>query len=126
MTAFSIILQLAALATALLSGMGVGGGGLLVIWLTLSGAYEQLAAQGINLIFFMCAAGTSLAVRIKSRRFDPKLIAVLAVTGIPGALAGSRIAELLEQRYLRLCFGAFMLVSGAASLIASFVKKKRS
>ena len=39
-----------------LSGMGIGGGSLLILWLTGVLAMEQRAAQGINLLFFLPAA----------------------------------------------------------------------
>ena len=38
---------------AMLSAMGVGGGGLLVIYLTEILGMEQRCAQGINLLFFL-------------------------------------------------------------------------
>ena len=40
---------------ALLMGMGVGGGGLFVIFLTLCLNYGQINAQGTNLLFFIIA-----------------------------------------------------------------------
>ena len=38
---------------ATLSGMGVGSAGLLVVWLTVFDSVPQLAAQGLNLFFFL-------------------------------------------------------------------------
>ena len=38
---------------AALSGMGVGGGGLFVIYLSLFTNTPQLTAQGMNLLFFL-------------------------------------------------------------------------
>ena len=38
---------------ALLAGMGVGGGGILIIYLTLFKNLPQATAQGINLLFFV-------------------------------------------------------------------------
>lgn len=43
----------AAFLTALLAGMGVGSGGLFVVFLTVFLDYPQLAAQGLNLYFFI-------------------------------------------------------------------------
>ena len=39
-----------------LSGLGIGGGSLLVLWLTAVLSMEQRMAQGINLLFFLPAA----------------------------------------------------------------------
>ena len=38
---------------ALLSGLGVGGGGLFVVFLNLFTELSQLTVQGINLLFFI-------------------------------------------------------------------------
>ena len=70
----------AAFLTALLAGMGVGSGGLFVVFLTVFLDYPQLAAQGLNLYFFIfchgggapsacaCAAAAFLAARAGMRR----------------------------------------------------------
>ena len=34
-------------------GLGVGGGGILLLYLTAFAGVEQLSAQGINLLFFL-------------------------------------------------------------------------
>ncbi len=39
-----------------LSGLGVGGGSLLILWLTAVLSMEQRTAQGVNLLFFLPAA----------------------------------------------------------------------
>ena len=46
---------LAAAVAALLTGMGMGSGGVLVIYLTLWAEIEQYTAQGLNLLFFLAA-----------------------------------------------------------------------
>ena len=45
---------------ASLAGMGIGGGGLLVLYLVFVKGAEQLGAQGLNLVFFICAAASSV------------------------------------------------------------------
>ena len=42
-----------ALITSVLSGLGIGGGGLLVIYLAFFTDTPQITAQGINLLFFI-------------------------------------------------------------------------
>ena len=53
-------------AVAVLSGMGVGSGGLLVVYLTLAGGIAQPAAQALNLFFFIFVI--SLDEKLNSRR----------------------------------------------------------
>lgn len=108
--------QAAAVITGVLAGLGVGGGGLLVIWLTMSGMYDQLTAQGINLVFFLFAGGASLFIHRKSGRISFKTFLFLAIPGIAGALAGCFIAALWSPALLRKCFGGLMLCAGVISL----------
>ena len=44
---------LAGLFSGILGGMGLGGGGILIIYLSLFTDIKQLTAQGINLLFFI-------------------------------------------------------------------------
>ena len=61
-----IIAVLAGAATGVLSGLGVGGGSLLLIYLTnFTGAAQNLA-QGINLLYFLPAAATALPAHVKN------------------------------------------------------------
>ena len=53
---------------AVLSGLGVGGGGLLVIYLALFTDVAQLSAQGINLLFFIFSCGASMLVHLSKRK----------------------------------------------------------
>lgn len=101
---------------ALLSGLGVGSGGLLVIYLTLFASVPQLQAQGINLVFFLFSAGASMLVHLTQRRLPLALCILLIAAGIPGALLGSRLAALLPAEALRRLFGAFLATAGLLTL----------
>jgi uncharacterized membrane protein YfcA len=59
---------LATLLIAVLSGMGVGSGGLMVLYLTLLRGAPQLSAQGFNLLFFLFAVASGMAVHLSRRR----------------------------------------------------------
>ena len=52
---------LASLLAAALSGLGVGSGGLLVIYLSLFTDLPQRTAQGFNVLFFLFYGGIALA-----------------------------------------------------------------
>ena len=101
---------------ALLSGLGVGSGGLLVIYLTLFCAVPQLQAQGINLVFFLFSAGASMLVHLTKRRLAYGLCILLIVSGIPGTLIGSSLAAVLPAAMLRRLFGAFLVTAGLITL----------
>ncbi len=111
---------IASLFISVLAGMGVGGGGLLVLYLALVKNTDQLTSQGINLFFFLAASCSALAVNIKKRTLDLKYIATLALFGTPFALLGAIIACNTDTALLRKLFGALLILSGALS----FAKKK--
>ena len=54
-----LIALLAGTITGILSAFGIGGGSLLLIYLTSFAAIDQHQAQGINLLYFLPAAAAS-------------------------------------------------------------------
>ena len=86
---------------AVLSGMGVGGGGLLVIVLALLTDLPQLTIQGMNLFFFLLAGGSSLLVHLRKRRIFLSLLLPLILFGLPGTLLGVLLSSFLPQALLR-------------------------
>ena len=107
---------IAALAIALLSGMGVGSGGLLVIYLTLVENTPQLTAQGLNLLFFLFASAASLIVHITKRKIFGGAVLVMGACGIIGSLLGSFVAAHIPADLLGKIFGAMLVISGVMSL----------
>lgn len=105
----------AAFVFAALSGMGVGGGGLFVIWLSLVLGREQLEAQGINLIFFLFCSAAALSVNVKKRKFDIKKTLILSASGAISAIGGSLLASCVETGILRKIFGVLLVISGGIS-----------
>lgn len=106
-------------AVAVLSGMGVGSGGLLVVYLTLAGGMQQPAAQALNLFFFIFAAGASTAVNIRRRNIAWGCVVLLGVGGVVGAVAGSALAAVIKPRVLRILFGLMLTFTGSRGLIGS-------
>ena len=107
---------LVSLVIALLSGMGVGSGGLLVIYLSLFEKVPQLTAQGVNLLFFLFASSASLLIHILKRKIYVGAVAVMSIFGILGALMGSSAAAALPSDLLRKLFGGMLVLSGIISL----------
>ena len=101
---------------AVLSGMGVGGGGMFVIYLSLFTDTPQLVAQGMNLLFFLLSSGASVTVHLQKRRICTSAVAVMASVGIVGALLGAAISSRIPQHLLRQIFGGMLIVSGILAL----------
>jgi hypothetical protein len=58
------LLSFISFAVAILSGLGVGSAGLLVVYLTAIEHQAQLTAQGLNLLFFLFSSGAALTVHL--------------------------------------------------------------
>lgn len=113
---------LIALAASALAGMGVGGGGLLVIYLTLVQGTEQLTAQGINLAFFLAGTVPALIFHITKRRINYPLVLTLGLLGSAGTFLGAALAGAIGGALLQKAFGGLLLLTGLKALF-SFVKK---
>ena len=108
-----IVLDFAAgVLVAALAGLGVGGGGLLVIYLTMVKNIEQVEAQGLNLLFFVTAGAASLFIHSKKRKLDKKRIILMIICGAIGAIAGSLLASYVEAALIKKIFGWFLISSG--------------
>ena len=120
--------MIGALLMGTLSGMGIGGGGLLVIYLTLIRKVDQLSAQGLNLYFFIFASVASLFVHATKRNINYNHVLILALFGMPAALVGGRLAQTSDPATLRSAFGYMLIFAGGVSLIrlicAFFAKNK--
>ena len=104
---------------ALLSGLGVGSGGLLVVFLTEYRDVGQLFAQGVNLIFFIFSSGASTAVNLRARNICYGAVTMMSLGGTVGAIVGAIVASILDPDLLRIGFGAMLLIGGIPSFIRS-------
>ena len=110
---------LVSLGVATLSGMGVGSGGLLVVYLTMTERMGQVAAQGINLFFFLFASGASCAVNSRLRNIAWGPVGILGISGSAGAILGAFLASVLHPDVIRILFGAMLIITGVPALIRS-------
>ena len=118
----SVILAAAvSLLIAILSGLGVGSGGLFVIWLTAVYGVSATQARGMNLLFFVFSASAALFFHYKRRKIDLRLAVRLAIFAVGGTLLGTFVAKYMDAALLRKLFGGFLVASGIYSL---FGKKK--
>ena len=110
--------MLVAFVIALLSGLGVGGGGLFAVYLSVFYHIPQLAIQGSNLLFFLFCSGASVTVNLFPRHIIFSAVAIMILTGLAGAAAGSLLARVLPDEWLRKIFGMMLVAGGIMSLKA--------
>ena len=107
-----LIPLIAGTMTGVISAFGVGGGTLLVLYLTFFTPLSQVTAQGINLLYFLPVSAASLPAHFKNGFLDkgaalPAIAAGLVTTGLAAWAATG-----LEVDLLRKCFGGYLLVIG--------------
>lgn len=107
-----MILFLIGLASGIISGMGIGGGAILIPALVIFTNPPQHIAQSVNLLFFVPTAIIALFVHIKNKRVDFRLAVPIIVFGLIGAFIGSKLALSLPGSVLRKFFGVFLLAMG--------------
>ena len=69
-----LIPVLAGAVTGVLSGFGIGGGSLLLIYMTNFAGVAQNLAQGINLLYFLPTAATSLPTHAKNGYIEKAIL----------------------------------------------------
>ena len=95
-----------------LAGLGVGGGSLLLLWLTGVTGMPQEAARGINLLFFLPAAAISCAFRRKQGTLDFKQMLPAILGGCLAAGIFAAIAPLMDTALLKKLFGGLLIFTG--------------
>lgn len=106
-----------------LSGLGIGGGSLLLLWLTLVLEMEPAAARGINLLFFLPAAVIACCFRWKQGVLDWKKVLPAIAAGCIGAFFGSLLSGILNTQLLKKGFGILLLATGVREMLWKPKKK---
>lgn len=109
------------LLAGIVGAMGLGGGSVLMIYLTLFLSLPQFEAQGINLIFFIPCAAVAVFFH-KKNRLIPKGIWRLIITGLIGAAGGFALSEVIGEDAIRKIFAALLLIMGLREI---FCKAKK-
>ena len=99
------IAVIAGLILGYMAGLGIGGGSLLILWLTLVLGMESTLARSINLMFFIGAAGAVSIFRWKKGALNLKRILPAIVSGAVSAAAFSLLSLRLDVEKLRFLFG---------------------
>lgn len=100
----------------IISGMGIGGGTILIPALLFLVEISQHQAQGINLLYFIPTALVALFIHRKAGNLSGKVAKPLVLFGLVGAAAGAWLAVSLESALLRKLFGGFLFLMGVSEL----------
>ena len=108
---------LAGAALGYLAGLGIGGGSLLILWLTLVLHVPQQTARMINLLFFLTAAGSVTVIRWKQGSLQIRKILPAIIAGCCAAAIFSWISLQIDVDKIKKLFGFLLLLTGVRELL---------
>ena len=103
---------LVGVASGIISGMGIGGGAILIPALLILFDLGQKEAQAVNLIYFIPAALAALYKHNKNGNIEKKAVKPIVLIGLLGAAAGAALAIWLDSGILKRLFGFFLVFMG--------------
>ena len=114
--AFFMIQAVVGALSGVIASMGLGGGFVLLIWLTLHDGMPQRQAQGVNLLFFLPIALISVVMHLRSGLIDKRLVLAMIPGGVVGAVLGALASQMVGNDILRKIYAVFLLFFGLREL----------
>ena len=108
---------IAGLVLGWLAGLGIGGGTLLILWLTLVMGTPDSSARVINLMFFIVCAGVVSLLRWKKGTIQLKKLLPAIVAGCLSAAIFAWISTVIDLSAIRKLFGILLLVTGVREIL---------
>ena len=96
--------------SGIFSGIGMGGGTVLIFLLSIFLNLEQHIAQATNLIYFVPTAISAIIVNYREKNIDTKLARFISIFGIIGATIGAIISVNTDVQKLRKIYGIFLAI----------------
>ena len=94
--------------SGIITSLGLGGGAVLIIGLTLLLGIEQQIAQSVNLIFFIPTAITAIILNSKRKIIKWKTAIPVIIASAISAGIGAKLATKIDTITLKRMFGGFL------------------
>ena len=107
----------------------MGGGAVLILFLTLFSNIDQHVAQATNLIFFIPTSIIAIIINIKNKKISWKNSKDIIIFGIIGAIVGSIVANKMPNLKLKKVFGIFLMfiaIFQIYEIYTSYIKNKNT
>ncbi len=99
-----------------LSGLGIGGGSLMILWLSMVCGFDYPTAKYVNLLFFLAPASIAVIIHIVKGRISLARIWPAILSGCLCAIILTIISSSWDVGLLRKAFGALLLVTAFREL----------
>lgn len=110
-------LVLIGIISGIVTGLGMGGGSILILILTAFMSVNQHTAQATNLIFFIPTSISAIYVYFKNKNVDTKIGLKLLYTVIIGAGMGAYLTKYIDSSSLKKYFGIFLAIIAIIDIV---------
>lgn len=111
------IMMIVGTVLGFLTGLGIGGGSLLMVWLTAVLGMPTLTARGINLLFYLPGAIIAICFRKKQGCIQWRNILPPAIAGCTAAAVCSHFSTAVDNSIFKAIFGLILMAAGAKELL---------
>ena len=112
------VIALVGFFSGVCASLGIGGGFVLLLYLTAVASLPQMEAQLINLVFFLPIAVLSLGFHIRNGLIEFRSILPAVLGGLTGVLLGVWLASSLSNEWLSKLFAIFIFCIGCRELFS--------
>ncbi len=119
-----LILIIGGFLSGAVGSLGVGGGGVLIVFLTFFMNFTRENASVINLIFFIPIALFSVIIYVRNKQIDIKKALSLAIPGLLGSGLGVYLSGVIETSVLSKIFGGILIAISIKTLFSKSQKNK--
>lgn len=113
----NILIVAVGFCSGIISGLGIGGGAILIPAILFLSDISQQQAQGINLVFFLPTAIMAIFIHNKSNLILWDKTKKIASYGLIGAILGSLLAINIEPTLLKKIFAVFLFIMGLKEVL---------
>jgi len=112
--------------SGIVTGLGMGGGTILILLLSLFMNLEQHIAQATNLVFFIPTSIAAILTNLKQKNIDLKLAMKISAFGIIGAIIGAVISNNMSSEKLKKYFAIFILIIALHEIYQLYKEYKKN
>ena len=113
---------LAGLISGFIGALGLGGGGVLLMYLSIFTDLSQRQAGGINLLFFLPVGLVAVIIHAIKKQIEWKTVFKMWLGGAVGVAVGTLLAHKMNTDILSKIFAVALIVFGIYLILGDFLK----
>lgn len=110
--------------SGIVAALGMGGGTILILLLGIFTNMKQHLIQGTNLVFFIPTCLVAIFMNVKNKTINFKKAIPIIISGILGAIVGSKISFMIDNKSLKKYFGIFLIIISIFEIYSFFTQYK--